>query len=84
MLDDSDRLLATIEQVLRTGRMGRGEPLAESRRPSTWRRWSSDCVARARTLHNLSPEALSLSTRRPGDHHGRCGRGAGGGFEPHR
>src|ERR1700686_2990572 len=28
MLADSDRLLATIEQVLRTGRLGRGVPLA--------------------------------------------------------
>jgi signal transduction histidine kinase len=62
MLDDSDRLLATIEQVLRTGRMGaagRGlnlvridlGPLVE------------ECVMRARALHRIPPEAIAF---RPG------------------
>jgi signal transduction histidine kinase len=62
MLDDSDRLLATIEQVLRTGRMGaagRGlnlvridlGPLVE------------ECVTRARALHRIPPEGITF---RPG------------------
>jgi signal transduction histidine kinase len=62
MLEDSNRLMETIEQILRTGRIGH-----TSRKPNL----SSlelgavveECVARARTLYNLSPEALSY---RPG------------------
>src|SRR6266567_66280 len=57
MLADSDRLLATIEQVLRTGRMG-----AVSRKLNLSRIAVSDlieeCLARARTLHRLSQESL--------------------------
>jgi len=60
MLEDSNRLMETIEQILRTGRIGHS-----SRKPNL----SSveigavveECVARARTLYNLSPEALSYS-----------------------
>ena len=57
MLDDSDRLLTTIEQVLRTGRLG-----------STYHKLNlaridldelvSACVERVRTLHGVSAEAL--------------------------
>jgi signal transduction histidine kinase len=62
MLEDSNRLMETIEQILRTGRIGH-----TSRKPNL----SSlevgavveECVARARTLYNLSPESLSF---RPG------------------
>jgi signal transduction histidine kinase len=62
MLEDSNRLMETIEQILRTGRIGH-----TSRKPNL----SSlevgavveECVARARTLYNLSPESLSY---RPG------------------
>jgi signal transduction histidine kinase len=64
MLDDSDRLLATIEQVLRTGRMGaagRGlnlvridlGPLVE------------ECVTRARALHRIPPEAIAFRSGAP-------------------
>src|SRR5580765_3998113 len=57
MLSDSDRLLATIEQVLRTGRMG-----ASSRKLNVARIPMSalieECLARARALHRLSPESL--------------------------
>ena len=35
MLEDSERLLATIEQILRTGRIGADQPQAELSRPST-------------------------------------------------
>jgi two-component system sensor histidine kinase SenX3 len=59
MLEDSDRLLGTIEQVLRTGRLGPGtrkpdftdvelEPVVE------------EAVARARTLYHLTPESLKF------------------------
>ena len=58
MLDDSDRLLGTIEQVLRTGRIG------ASNRSLSLARIDLDelvrtCVERVRTLHAVPPEALS-------------------------
>jgi signal transduction histidine kinase len=57
MLDDSDRLLATIEQILRTGRMG------ASRRPLNLSRVDlaavvQQCVARARAAHSVPAEAI--------------------------
>ena len=62
MLDDSDRLLATIEQVLRTGRMG-----ASSRKLNLSRieigGLIEECLERARTLHSLPVESLQF---RPG------------------
>jgi two-component system sensor histidine kinase SenX3 len=62
MLEDSDRLLATIEQVLRTGRMG-----AVSRKLNLSRIEIGDlieeCLTRARTLHSLTAESLQF---RPG------------------
>jgi signal transduction histidine kinase len=58
MLDDSARLLQTIEQVLRTGRIG-----SANRKPSLSRFDLSavvdDCVARARALKQLSPDQLT-------------------------
>src|SRR5580704_13831784 len=56
MLEDSDRLLATIEQILRTGRIGASRKLNLS--PVDIGGLVADCVARARTLHSLSPESL--------------------------
>ena len=57
MVDDSERLLGTIEQVLRTGRIG-----ASSRRLNLSRidleGVIEQCVARVRTLHKVAPEAL--------------------------
>jgi signal transduction histidine kinase len=62
MVDDSERLLGTIEQVLRTGRIG-----ASSRRLNLSRidlgGVVEQCVERVRTLHKVGPEAL---TYRPG------------------
>ena len=59
MLDDSDRLLATIEQVLRTGRMG-----AAGRRLNVARvdlgSVVEECVARARAIHRVPPESLTF------------------------
>ncbi|MCZ2074417.1 MAG: HAMP domain-containing histidine kinase [Bryobacteraceae bacterium] len=62
MLEDSDRLLGTIEQVLRTGRMG------PSARKLNLVRIDlagviEDCVARARTLYHIPEESLSCDLR---------------------
>src|SRR5436305_9037742 len=57
MLEDSDRLLSTIEQVLRTGRMGPSNRVVNSS-PVELRELLQECVARARTLHGLSDQAL--------------------------
>jgi two-component system sensor histidine kinase SenX3 len=57
MVADSDRLLATIEQVLRTGRLG-----ASSRSLNLTRidlgEMIEECLTRARRLHSVTPEAL--------------------------
>jgi two-component system sensor histidine kinase SenX3 len=57
ILSDSDRLLGTIEQILRTGRVG-----SSARKPhlSPMRldELATECVARARILHNLPPDSL--------------------------
>lgn len=63
MVEDSDRLLATIEQVLRTGRIG-----STSHRKLHLTRIDlndvvEECLTRTRTLHRLSPDALEY---RPG------------------
>jgi two-component system sensor histidine kinase SenX3 len=64
MLEDSDRLLETIEQILRTGRIGHS-----SRKPNLSRidlvGLVQECVARARTLHNLSTDSLQYQTGAP-------------------
>ncbi len=57
MLEDSDRLLATIEQVLRTGRIGHANRLVNSS-PIDLRDLVEECLTRARTLHNLTVESL--------------------------
>jgi signal transduction histidine kinase len=57
MLEDSDRLMTTIEQVLRTGRVG-----AVSRSLNLARidldELVGSCVERVRTLHSVGAEAL--------------------------
>jgi signal transduction histidine kinase len=62
MLDDSDRLLATIEQILRTGRMG-----ATGRKLNLVRidlgSLVEECMARTRAIHSIPPESLTF---RPG------------------
>jgi len=57
MLDDSDRLLHTIEQVLRTGRLGAAHPIL-NRAPIDLNTLLQVCVERARTLHGLSQDTL--------------------------
>jgi len=64
MLEDSDRLLETIEQVLRTGRIS-----PASRKPNRSRldlgAVVEDCVAQARKLKQLPPEALTFQPGPP-------------------
>jgi signal transduction histidine kinase len=64
MLDDSERLLGTIEQVLRTGRVG-----ATSRRLNLSRidlgAVIEQCVERLRLLHKVTPEALAYRAGPP-------------------
>ncbi|MGA7239513.1 MAG: HAMP domain-containing sensor histidine kinase [Bryobacteraceae bacterium] len=57
MLADNDRLLATIEQVLRTGRIGSGKSKLNLV-PVAIGDLVADCVQRARELHSLPPESL--------------------------
>jgi two-component system sensor histidine kinase SenX3 len=57
MLDDSDRLLSTIEQILRTGRIGvAGRKLNLS--PIDLDTLVEGCLARARTLYHVPAESL--------------------------
>src|ERR1700683_4390538 len=57
ILSDSDRLLGTIEQILRTGRVG-----SSSRKPHLapmrLDELVTECVARARILHGIAPESM--------------------------
>ena len=64
MLDDSDRLLGTIEQILRTGHAGhakRGLHVA----PIDFGRIIEECLARARRLYHVPAEALSYKPGPP-------------------
>jgi signal transduction histidine kinase len=63
MLDDSGRLLNTIEQVLRTGRLGASHPRLNLA-PIDVNALLWECIERARTLHGLSPDALELEPSR--------------------
>lgn len=64
MLEDSDRLLGTIEQVLRTGRIGASKAkLSLSRIELDG--VVEECLARARTLHHLSTESLKYNPGPP-------------------
>jgi signal transduction histidine kinase len=62
MLTDSERLLGTIEQVLRTGRVAssRAKPVLS---PVDLNPLISECIERARTLHTVAAESLKF---RPG------------------
>ena len=63
MLDDSGRLLHTIEQVLRTGRLGAAHPILTLAAIDV-NALLSECVERARTLHSLAPDALQFEPGR--------------------
>ncbi|MGH9664640.1 MAG: sensor histidine kinase [Bryobacteraceae bacterium] len=57
MLEDSDRLLGTIEQVLRTGRLG-GASRKPNLSPIELNPVIEMCVARARALHHVPESSL--------------------------
>ena len=63
MLDDSDRLLQTIEQVLRTGRMGGSHKLNITRIDLS--QVIEEALVRARALYSLSTEALTYRANGP-------------------
>jgi signal transduction histidine kinase len=58
MLDDSERLLVTIEQVLRAGKAVRRQP---HRTPIDVSQIAQECLALARTRHHLPENALAFS-----------------------
>src|SRR6202050_1569011 len=64
ILSDSDRLFGSIEQILRTGRVG-----SSSRKPHLAPMNLADavkeCVARARILHHIAPESLEYEPAPP-------------------
>src|SRR5580658_10333021 len=57
MLEDSDRLLGTIEQVLRTGRIGHASR-AENVSLIELGAVVEQCLTRARQLHHVEPSAI--------------------------
>jgi two-component system, OmpR family, sensor histidine kinase SenX3 len=63
MVEDSDRLLATIEQVLRTGRIGSSSRRKLHLIPIDLNKVIEECLERTRTLHRLLPESIEY---RPG------------------
>lgn len=62
MLDDSDRLLATIEQVLRAARTSQGSKLLARARLDLGL-LVEDVLALARIRHHLPPDALQYATQ---------------------
>ena len=64
MLVDSERLLATIEQVLRTGRVGPGSRKLNLS-PIDLDAVVEECLARARSLHRVAPESLHFHSGAP-------------------
>jgi two-component system sensor histidine kinase SenX3 len=60
MLDDSERLLGTIEQVLRTGRVGPSNRIVNVY-PVDLHSVVEQCVARARTLYALDTNSLQYN-----------------------
>jgi two-component system sensor histidine kinase SenX3 len=64
MLEDSDRLLATIEQILRTGRIGHaGRQLNLARIDLSG--VVEECLARARTLYHVPQDSLEYRPASP-------------------
>jgi two-component system, OmpR family, sensor histidine kinase SenX3 len=64
MLEDSNRLLETIEQVLRTGRAGfAGHRLNAA--PFELGSVVADCLERSRTRHRIAPERLQFEPAEP-------------------
>jgi len=64
MLNDSDRLLGTIEQILRTGYTGHAKRTLHVS-PLDFGRIVEECLARARRLYHVPAEALSYQPGPP-------------------
>jgi two-component system sensor histidine kinase SenX3 len=64
MHEDSDRLVSTIEQVLRTGRIGPVNRLVTFS-PIDLQELIKECLDRARKLHSLPPESLLYHPESP-------------------
>ncbi len=64
MLDDSDRLLGSIEQILRTGRTGQAKR-ALNVSAIDFGDIVQDCLARARRLYHVPADALTYSPGPP-------------------
>ena len=64
ILSDSDRLLGTIEQILRTGRLGSSSRKPD-RLPIDLTDLVRECVERARILHNIPADALLFDRGTP-------------------
>ena len=73
MLEDSDRLLVTIEQVLRAGQIG-ARVRHGHRLPVNFSALVQECLALARTRYRLPPDALTYreSDRCPAARRGAC------------
>jgi two-component system, OmpR family, sensor histidine kinase SenX3 len=65
MLEDTDRLLATVEQVLRVGQIG-ARVRQGHRVPVDLSPLVQECVAHARARYRLPPEALTYRESSPG------------------
>ncbi len=59
MLSDSDRLLATVEQVLKAGQLGQRQR-QQNRTPVNLESLLADCIAITLQRHHLSPESIVL------------------------
>jgi two-component system, OmpR family, sensor histidine kinase SenX3 len=64
ILSDSDRLLGTIEQILRTGRLA-GSTRKPHLAPMRMDELVRECVTRARILHNIPSSALDFQPGPP-------------------
>jgi two-component system sensor histidine kinase SenX3 len=63
MIEDADRLMGTIEQVLRAGRVGAGR-LRPSGAPVDLSTMVQECLSLARTRHHLPEDALTFRESR--------------------
>lgn len=64
MIEDSERLLATVEQVLKAGEVGQRFRKME-RTPVDIRELVTEAIYRIKTLHHLSDDGLSLEEPSP-------------------
>jgi len=60
MMEDSDRLLGTVEQVLKAGEAGHKRTRKHA--PLDFNRLVRECVETARVSHHLSPEAVRFES----------------------